>query len=617
MTDPAPADEDFEALLDFIRTTRAFDFTGYKRSSLRRRIEKRMYAVDVSSFEDYQHYLATHEDDFAALFNTVLINVTGFLRDPAAWEYLATDVLPGILERKDATEPVRVWSAGCASGEEAYSLALLLNEALGEEAFRSRVKIYATDVDEEALTAARHARYPLKALEGVFTPEEIERHFAPSDDQYVFRKELRRSIIFGRHDLVQDAPISHIDLIVCRNTLMYFTAETQRRILANFHFALNEGGALFLGKSEVLVTRTNLFVPVDLKRRIFTKARSSSRIERMGRPSPPTPEKPGPPEPLVVDLRDQAFEAAPLALLAISRAGVLTAANNKARSLFGLRPIDVDRPFRDLDLSYRPVELRSRIDQAFTDHHPILLRDVEARMGTGVTYFDIQITPLAGDAGTLITFTDVGMYHGLREEVERSKRDLETAYEELQSTVEELETTNEELQSTNEELETTNEELHSMNEELETMNEELQSTVEELETTNDELRLRTGELDSLNGFLRSILTSLQAAVVVVDRDFAVRIWNVEAEDMWGLRPDEVEGKHFLNLEIGLPVERLRAPVRLCLSGESANEQLTVPAINRRGQAIECRVTCTPLIGQDEEINGALLLIEADGAGQAP
>jgi two-component system CheB/CheR fusion protein len=611
---PSPA-EDFEALLEYIRATREFDFTGYKRSSLQRRIEKRMHAVGIDTFTDYQAYLAAQDDEFAALFNTVLINVTGFLRDQPAWDYLASDVLPAVVEGKDATDPVRVWSAGCATGEEAYSVALLLIETLGEEAFRSRVKIYATDVDDEALTVARQARYHYKDLRAL-TSEQIERHFTGSDDHFVFRKELRRSIIFGRHDLVQDAPISRIDLLVCRNTLMYFTPDAQRHILANFHFALSERGFLFLGKSEVLVTRTNLFVPVDLKRRVFTKPRKASTIERVGQPPGPTSENPDAPVPLNVDLRDQGFEAAPLALLAISREGILMAANNKARSLFGLRPVDVDRPFRDLDLSYRPVELRSHIDRAFTDRHPILLRDVEATMGTGVTYFDIQITPLSGDAGALITFTDVAMYHGLRDEVERSKRDLETAYEELQSTVEELETTNEELQSTNEELETTNEELQSMNEELETMNEELQSTVEELETTNEELRLRTGELDGLNVFLRSILTSLQTAVVVVDRDFAVRIWNVEAEDMWGLRADEVEGKNFLNLEIGLPVERLRGPIRLCLSGQSTNEQLAVPAINRRGRAIECRVTCTPLLGQ-EDVTGALLLIEADGAGRAP
>jgi two-component system CheB/CheR fusion protein len=267
---PPEREPEFEALLDYIKYTRGFDFTGYKRPSLMRRICKRMQMVGVEGFSAYQDYLEVHPEEFAPLFNTILINVTGFFRDPAAWDYLAARIVPHILEEKKSDGPIRVWSAGCASGEEAYSLAMQFAEALGVEVFIERVKIYATDVDEESLVQARQATYPERALEGV--PEELRRkYFEPVANGFMFRASLRRAIIFGRHDLVQDAPISRLDLLVSRNTLMYFNAETQAQILARFHFALNPTGVLFLGKAEMLLTHANLFVPVELKCRIFTK----------------------------------------------------------------------------------------------------------------------------------------------------------------------------------------------------------------------------------------------------------------------------------------------------------------------------------------------------------
>jgi len=211
--------------------------------------------------------------------------------------------------------------------------------------------------------------------------------------------------------------------------------------------------------------------------------------------------------------------------------------------------------------------------------------------------------------GTSINFSDVSRSRRLKEELQRSNQELETAYEELQSTNEELETTNEELQSTVEELETTNEELQSTNEEMETMNEELQSTNEELQTTNEELRQRTDELSRTNLFLESILASVRAAVVVVDRQLNVNIWSPKAHDLWGLRSDEVQGQSLLNLDLGLPVEQLRTPIRAALAGESDSRELTLDAVNRRGKAIKCRVLCSPLFGAGKEIEGAVLLME--------
>ena len=432
---------------------------------------------------------------------------------------------------------------------------------------RKRVKIYATDVDDEALAFARHASYGAKEVEPL-PPELRERFFQSFDGRSSFSTDLRRCVIFGRHDLVQDAPISRVDLLLCRNTLMYFNAQTQTQILQNFAFAVRDGGYLFLGKSEVLLSRSGAFVPVDLKRRVF------SRIPRDGdAPARPQPVSHSASEADHDPLLASGFEVSSTAQIVIDGGGRLALANNAARSLFGLSPMDVGRQLQDLEVSYRPAELRSRIEEATAERRPVTMRDVEWQGPGGVRLVDVHVLPLldhdGGSTGTSVAFSDVTRYRTLENELLGSRRELETAYEELQSTVEELETTNEELQSTNEELETTNEELQSTNEELETMNEELQSTNEELETINDELRIRTTELNRVNAFLRSILASIDSGVIVVDRDLRVQMWNAKASDLWGLRDDEVAGEHLLNLDIGLPVDQLRAPLRTRAVGRRA------------------------------------------------
>ncbi|MBW4470637.1 MAG: protein-glutamate O-methyltransferase CheR [Stenomitos rutilans HA7619-LM2] len=260
----------FEALLEYLKRSRGFDFSGYKRSSFQRRVQKQMHLRGASSYEDYIDYLEVHPEEFVSLLSTVLINVTSFFRDAAAWSYLQEQALPPLLLAKSPNEPIRIWSVGCASGEEAHTLAMILTELLGATAFRQRVKLYATDIDEDALSHARHATYSQRDLEPL--PEGYrERYFELSGDRYIFRADLRRVVIFGRHDLVQDAPISRLDLLVCRNTLMYFNAQTQARILSRLHFALSNTGVLFLGKAEMLLTHTNLFTPINLSHRIFAK----------------------------------------------------------------------------------------------------------------------------------------------------------------------------------------------------------------------------------------------------------------------------------------------------------------------------------------------------------
>jgi two-component system, chemotaxis family, CheB/CheR fusion protein len=605
---------EFEALLSYIKRSRGFDFTGYKRTSLTRRVNKRMQTLGIQGYSHYLDYLEVHPEEFNLLFNTLLINVTAFFRDRSNWDYLASDIVPQILASKQPDEPIRIWSAGCASGQEAYTLAMLMATVLGLEQFRDRVKIYATDVDEEALNQARYATYSEQELEEVL-PEERELYFERSENGFTLRKDLRRSVIFGRHDLIQDAPISRIDLLACRNTLMYFNAETQARILARFHFALRDNGFLFLGKAEMLLTHAHSFTPVELKRRIFTKVPKLNLRDRLLIMAQTDNEEVSNPLTSYIRLREAAFDHGLPARLVVDAFGVLVCVNEHARLLFGITNKDVGRPLQDLEISYRPVELRSCIDQTNSDRHPVILRDIHWQSPQGEPMFlDVQVVSLTDERGnrlgTSVTFTDVTRSKRLQEELEHANQELEMAYEELQSTNEELETTNEELQSSNEELETTNEELQSTNEELETMNEELQSTNEEMQTVNDELQRRSLELNQTNAFLESILTSLRGGVVVVDRDLYIQIWNHRAEDFWGLRTEEALGQNFLNLDIGLPVERLRQPMRSCLIGEPNQAcRLVLSAVNRRGRQFECQVSCNPLIGSQGQIQGVILLME--------
>jgi two-component system CheB/CheR fusion protein len=608
---------EFELLLELLRHSRGFDFTGYKRPSLMRRVLRRMQTLGLGSFSEYGDYLELHAQEFAHLFNSILINVTSFFRDAPAWEHLAREVLPGILRNKTDDAPVRVWSAGCASGEEAYSIAILLAEAMGAQAFGERAKVYATDVDEEALRQARQASYGPKEIGHLEKPL-LERYFEPANGRYMFCHELRRAVIFGRHDLVQDAPIARLDLLLCRNTMMYFNAETQQQLLRRFHFALNGGeqggGFLFLGRAEMLLTHASLFTPVDLKCRIFRKTPSPAKPARAA--SGESEKGNGGTMAVNERLLAQALEDSPVARLLVSADGILAAANKKARALFSIDLRDLGKPLKDLEISYRPVEVRSLIEEAYARKRPVTQAEVERRFADGESqYFDVAVAPMLDEAGiplgVALSYVDVTRSYKLQEEVRKSTEEIQTTAEELQSSNEELETTNEELQSSNEELETTNEELQSTNEELETMNEELQSTNEELQTVNEEMRLRTEEINRLNAFFESVLASLRSAAVVVNQNFDVLMWNDRAQDMWGLRADEVQGRSFLNLDIGLPVAELRSLIRSCLSGEVDQDETRLAAINRRGKKIQVRVACTPLIaGKQRE--GVILLMDEAG-----
>ena len=614
---PAQGDEhrEFEDLLVFIRDSRGFDFTGYKRSSLARRIHKRMAELGAASHADYRDLLEADAEEFRTLFNTVLINVTGFMRDGEAWTYLQREIVPQAVA--DDGE-IRVWSAGCSTGAEAYSAAIIFAEVMGIEECVKRLKIYGTDVDDEALQTARTGTYSAKALRSL-PPQLVEKYFDTDGEDYSFRADLRRRVIFGRHDITRDAPISRLSLLICRNTLMYFNAQAQTDIVDRFHFALKPAGHLFLGKAEMLLSDGDRFEAVNMKNRVFRRRAGESRLQHA--PQPARPESAAARESRAAGrrraARDLTLETAPNAMITLDADGVVVMFNAQARALFGLMAHDLHRPFRDLELSYRPLELRALVEQAESEHRSVQMPAAQRRLPTGETqYLDVLVQPLSTAdrerAGVSLTFVDCTATVRLQNEVQRIRQDLATAYEALQSTNEELETTNEELQSSIEELETTNEELQSTNEELETTNEELESGNEELQAVNDQLRSRSAELDEAHAFLTGVLASIGAGVVVLDAGSRVRSWNTRAEDLWGLRAAEVELKEFFALDFGLPTAELREAVEQCRAAKTRVGPIRLAAINRIGRAITCSVICSPLHQPAEGL--VLLMEEADRIG---
>jgi two-component system CheB/CheR fusion protein len=582
-----PPDEDFEDLLVFLRESRGVDFTGYKRTSLRRLVGRRMRAVGVDDVRTYLDQLEVEQHEVRALFDSLLINVTAFFRDPPAWEALRTEHLPRLLSTMQPEEPVRAWSAACASGEEAYSLAVLLHEQLGDEAFRRRVKIYATDVDEDALSTARAGRYPTSAL-GLLTDEQRSTYFVQEDGVHVFRPDLRPNIIFGRHDLLADAPISRVSLLVCRNVLMYFTAETQARILERFAFALQERGLLVLGRAEMLLTYSELFTPADLPNRIF---------RTVGRPVGARSFGFGPAalarQAVSRKVTVAAFASAPDAQVVLDAETRVALVNDTAQRQLGVLAEDVGRLFAELPLSRRPVDLRVAVAEVLDTGEPANVQDVRwPRATSDDQWWDVRISPLPGSDGPLgvtLHYVDVTRYHQLTEQLTRAHSELET----------------------------TNEELHSTNEELETMNEELQSTNEELQTVNDELRERTGEVGEVNAFLESVLGGLSTAVAVVDTDLQVMVWSARCEQLWGLRAFEVEGRSLMGLDGGLPVERLATTARAVLRSGISQDADTTVSVNRLGQSMLVRTAASPLRDRAGQVRGAILTMEEHALESRP
>jgi two-component system CheB/CheR fusion protein len=540
------SDVSLSDLLQELADERGVDFRGYKRSTIERRLRRRMFQLKQKDFAEYRDYLRKTPAEVDELLKTILINVTEFFRDPGSWEFLRRRVLPGLLRRHNAGESIRAWSAGCATGEEAYSVAITLCEHFGKNTGDYDIKIYATDMDEDALNLARRAEYTERQLRHV-RPEWREKYFQKeSNGNYRVVRDLRKLVIFGRSNLATDAPISHVELLVCRNVLIYFSVPLQSQILLRLHYALEPHGVLFLGTAESLVTHADLFESVYPKWRIFRRTanpdaevqlqrtlgwvsgRPRVEIEAQGRVRENETRRE---LATLKSYQSSLLETLKPGVLVLDLRNTITIHNEAALTLFGVSERLTGKRLEETEIAGRTPEIRRALAQANGDHQPVRL-NVKVPDGDNQRVLEVTIKPVMQDgqrSGALIYVEDVSHRHELQQTIQQ----LETTSNELQSTNEELEATNEELQSTNEELETINEELQSANEELETTNEELQSLNEELATTNEELQMRSRDLDLLNNRYAETLEQIPWPVMLVDDQLKIHFWNTQAQQLFG------------------------------------------------------------------------------------
>ncbi len=555
---------------------RGLDLRGYKHGTLQRRLRRRMQQLNIARYSEYLRFIEGDPAEINELLNTVLINVTEFFRDPPAWEVLRSSVLPELLRGVGAGELFRAWCVGCASGEEPYSLAMLLADYFGDDLPERDIKIYATDIDEEALTAARRAEYAQAQLRRV-RPAWRRKYFTGTGSLVRICHDVRRLVIFGRSNVLSDAPISHCKLIICRNLLIYFNSQSQEQIFRRLHYALEPGGFLFLGKAESKLSESQVFRAVSTRWRIFQKSSHGTQ----GRVA-------GPGEGIMADRSDDELRRKELeerhildslnsGIIVLDSSDTVINHNDTALQIWILAEGSLTgRRIQNSEIAVRCPELPAHLDGSHRGQSPVKLQCWFKPDGADERLISVTLRPmLDGERrlGTVMHCEDITPHEKLRttveqlestsEELQSSNEELETANEELQSTNEELETTNEELQSTNEELETTNEELQSTNEELETANEELQSLNEELENMNEELEHRTRELDRHTKRYAETLRSMPFPVLLVDNELKIQLWNMAAQKLLGLSSTAVVG-----IELNhLPVERrvLESLVRRCRS----------------------------------------------------
>lgn len=553
-----------EQLIEMIAAERRLDLRGYKTSTLDRRLRRRMSQLNIASASEYMSRIREDEGEAAELLNTVLINVTEFFRDPQAWEVLHRNILPKLLERVGTGNAFRAWSVGCASGQEPYSLAITIADVLGPKLAEYDIKIYATDIDDEALRFARRGEYPADKVRRI-RPEWRDRYFQGESNVKKVSREIRRMVIFGRSNLISDAPISHCNLVVCRNVLIYFDTPSQKQIFGRLHYALEPNGILFLGKAESKLSQSKRFRPIHSRWRIFQRI-TEGKEARFGRDV-------GESELVMTDENKMRQELRALKLqqkyvletlkpgvLVLDNSDTIMSQNEAALSAWGIAPQKlVGKKLAQTELVVRCPELVEKVDATRSNNSKVITFDCRLHVEDNERVLAITLRPILSENGshdgTVIYTEDITSQFKLQSTVEQ----LESTGEELQSANEELETTNEELQSTNEELETTNEELQSTNEELETTNEELQSLNEELENMNQELERRSRELNELTGRYAETLRLMPWPVLLVDRDEKIQLWNSAAQKLFGIGSTSVVGVRVdqLPMQLELRKELLR------------------------------------------------------------
>src|SRR5262245_55034543 len=594
----AAAATSLSRIADILRNKTGNDFHGYKQNTFLRRVQRRMQVVQIDDIGSYVEFLRNDPDEAQSLFNDLLIGVTEFFRDKREFEVLESQVIPKIFEDKGVGQQVRIWVLGCATGEEAYSIGILLREHMARLDSAPQVQIFATDIDGRALATARVGRYRIN-IEGNMSPERLARWFVREGDTYCVVKELREMGIFSQHNVIKDAPFSKLDLVSCRNLLICLNAELQNRVIPLFHFALLADRCLFLGNSENVTRHPKLFAPVDRRARIFKKLETGTRL---------------PPEfPITTSSGRVPVEVAPVRNFGpdvglerraqriaerYAPAYVITDENFQILHFSGrtgryIEPTAGTATLDLLSLVHRDLrlELRTALSRAREVNEVAHAEQVSLAVNGHKVLVDITVEPIQdgpeGHRNFVVLFKDgpVRTADGSdnnssalvrSEHVERLESELRATRERLQATIEELESTNEELKSSNEEYQSLNEELQSANEELETSREELQSVNEELTTVNGELAHRVQELTRATSDLKNFLESTQIATVFLDNDMKVMNFTPAITGLLHLVETDV-GRPIAHIKARIPIEELYDDVRRVLRTlASVERELTAP-----------------------------------------
>jgi two-component system CheB/CheR fusion protein len=619
-------------LFVLIRSEFGTDLSQYKSSTIDRRIERRMTLRKIASLEDYVRFVQQNRDELAALYKDVLITVTSFFRDPAVFEALKKDVFPSLFEHTERGQPVRAWVPACATGEEAYSIAISLVEYCEERRIDDRIQIFGTDIDNDAIQVARAGSYPAN-IELDVSQERLNRFFTRRDDGYVVKRRIRDTLVFSHQNILKDAPFSRMDLVSCRNFLIYLQPTAQKRVLRILHYSLNPTGYLLLGASESIGDKPELFAPIERKSKIYSKRPIAAQVPaefRFGVPAMPEPlgDALGRPTPSLQNLADRKV------LELYAPPGVVVNQNLEVLQFRGrtgafLDPAAGAASFNLLKITRYEfhIELKKAI-QEVTRTHARFSSDVAYRVDGKEQLVKIDVVPLHDPKSKsrcfLVLFQQTpppkeivvasrrakGVHASptrVAERVQTLERELAETREYLQTIVEEKESALEQLQSTNEELQSSNEELQSTNEELETSKEEMQSTNEELTTVNEELQNRLAELSQSNDDLHNVLTGVDNAIVIVGIDLKIRRFTSAAERLFHLEAADV-GRSIGLLDPFLgAVSALEPKVRAVIQNLSAFEQ-EVLAANKHWYQFRI----TPYKTLDHAIRGALLtLIDID------
>jgi len=557
-------------IFTLLRTTTGHDFSQYKNNSFIRRVHRRMQVVQMTSLPDYVELLRKDAVEVEALFRDLLIGVTHFFRDAKAFEVLEREVIPKLLAEKGPDDQIRVWVPGCATGEEAYSIAIVLRERMIESDVALKVQIFATDIDDHALAIARNGVYP-EAIISDLSPERLERYFVKDGSSYRVVKEIREMCIFSVHNVIKDAPFSKLDLISCRNLLIYLDSTLQNRVLLLFHFALRQRGYLFLGPSENITQHPKLFAKIDSRQRLF-----KARAVETERPTVEFPlttsiyrnhlelDRPAGVLPTVKDTVSRRAQRvvdgyAPACFVVDEHYEILHFSGRTGRYLQPSPGVASLNLFSIVEASLRP-DLRTVIHQAFTSGQRNVRENVSLPVDGGFQSINLIAEPLmvseADPKLCVVIMQEVGTLKQLgstrteaasdvqKDEVIRHlESELIATRERLQTTIEELETSNEEMKSSNEEFQSVNEELQSANEELETSKEELQSVNEELETVNAELNSKIESLDRAISDRKNLLESTQIATLFLDNNLRVRSFT----------PAITEIFHLIESDYGRPI----------------------------------------------------------------